>query len=81
MCAIFQKQQAVLAAGDAGVNLPGNSSLPERLLEGRGDEATADLSDRIQLPAGMSFRMRNLFLLELDLQARLGNWLAEEGVA
>lgn len=46
-----------------------------------GDEATADFSDRIRLPAGMSFRIRNLYLLELDLEARLGHWLAEEEVA
>lgn len=45
-----------------------------------GGEATADFTDRIRLPAGMSFRMRNLFLLELDLDARLGDWLAQEEI-
>ena len=45
------------------------------------EDATPDLSDRIRLPAGISFRIRNLFLLEMDLQARLDHWLTDEAVA
>jgi hypothetical protein len=45
-----------------------------------GDEATAAMSDRVKLPKGMSFRMRNLFLLDLDLQEQLGDWLTEREV-
>jgi len=43
-----------------------------------GDEATAGLADRIRLPSEISFRMRNLFLLDLDLQSKLGDWLAAD---
>jgi hypothetical protein len=46
-----------------------------------GDEATADFAQRVRLPAGVSFRMRNLLLLDLDLQARLSDWLAMEDPA
>lgn len=46
-----------------------------------GDEATADFAQRIRLPAGVSFRIRNLLLLDLDLQAKLGDWFAMESHA
>jgi len=46
-----------------------------------GDEATAALASRARLPANISFRMRNLLLLDLDLQKRLGAWLAAEAAA
>jgi hypothetical protein len=45
------------------------------------DDTTPDLSDRIRLPSGISFRILNLFLLEMDLQARLDHWLADEATA
>jgi hypothetical protein len=80
-----------LAARDGRVlRLSGSEIVPGMAFDGGagteqeeqdGGEATAELSGRIRLPAGMSFRMRNLFLLELDLEARLGHWLAEEETA
>ncbi|MCA6215768.1 hypothetical protein KGA65_04330 [Ideonella sp. B7] len=73
----------VLRLSDAEI-VPGmafDGAAGEESEEQDGDEATAVLSDRILLPAGMSFRMRNLFLMELDLEARLDQWLGEAETA
>lgn len=81
-----------LVARDGRVlRLSGDEAIPGTAFEGGppageadpldGDQATAELADRIRLPAGISFRMRNLFLLDLDLQGRLGSWLAEAAPA
>ena len=77
-----------LVARDGRVlRLSGNEAIPAMAFDGGtaadeadapyGDEATAELADRIRLPAGISSRMRNLFLLDLDLDGRLGDWLAK----
>lgn len=71
------------------VRLSGKEIVPGMVFQGAasgdpeeqdGDEATSALSDRIPLPTDMSFRMRNLFLLQLDLEHQLGDWLAEREV-
>ena len=44
------------------------------------DGAEAETAQLIRLPEGISHRVRNLFLLNLDLCNELGNWLAGPGV-
>jgi hypothetical protein len=39
------------------------------------DGAEAEVAQRIPLPEGISHRVRNLFLLNLDLSSELGKWL------
>jgi hypothetical protein len=46
-----------------------------------GEEATVALTDGARLPAGVSFRLRNLMLLDLDLHGNLGSWLETGGQA
>jgi hypothetical protein len=41
------------------------------------DGAEAEVAQRIPLPEGISHRVRNLFLLNLDLSSELGKWLTE----
>ena len=40
------------------------------------DGAEAEVAQVIPLPEGISHRVRNLFLLNLDLRGELGAWLA-----
>lgn len=81
-----------LVARDGRVlRLSGNEVVPGMAFNGgppamdaetqEGDDATADFANRIRLPIGISFRMRNLWLLDLDLHADLGKWLASESAA
>ena len=44
-------------------------------LEEDGTEATVERT--IALPDGVSYRVRNLFLLNLDLHGELNDWLGE----
>lgn len=70
------------------LRLSGNEVVPGMAFDGGpppqdvepqdGDEATADLAQRARLPDGVSFRLRNLLLLDLDLQESLGAWLIGE---
>ncbi len=43
------------------------------------DGAEAEVGQLIPVPEGISHRVRNLFLLNLDLQGELGKWLAGPG--
>ena len=43
------------------------------------DGAEAEVGQLIPVPKGISHRVRNLFLLNLDLQGELGKWLAGPG--
>lgn len=81
-----------LVARDGRVlRLSGNEIVPGMAFDGGpqaaeadaqdGDEATADFAHRVRLPAGTSSRMRNLLLLDLDLQAKMGDWLVTESPA
>lgn len=45
--------------------------------EDGGAEATVEKT--IALPEGVSYRVRNLFLLDIDLRGELGNWLGKAG--
>ena len=52
------------------VSQPGSARSPEE------DGAESEVAQVIPLPEGISHRVRNLFLLNLDLCNELGNWLS-----
>lgn len=62
-----------------GVAFDGGAGTPDESEDGVQNDGSSspELADRIRLPAGISFRMRNLFLLDLDLQGDLDAWLGE----
>ncbi len=69
---------------DRVLRLAGNDVLPGTAFsiqpqletsDEEGDGPGADHTDRVPVPAGISGRIRNLYLFELDLQGRLGEFL------
>jgi hypothetical protein len=53
------------------VDTPESARSPEE------DGAEATVEKTIPLPEGISYRIRNLFLLNIDLHGELSDWLGE----
>lgn len=61
-----------------GVAFRGNQAGPsDAARSSEEDGAEVDIGQVIPLPEGVSHRVRNLFLMNLDLRGQLGRWLTE----
>ena len=71
---VLQQRGRDIVPGVAFRGIPVSPAGAARIAEE--DGAEAEVAQRIPLPEGVSHRVRNLFLLNLDLRSELGKWLA-----
>ncbi len=57
-----------------------NTSSPIYSITDENDEENSLQSQTIPIPEGISYRVRNLYLLNLDMQGNLGEWLQQKNV-
>lgn len=80
--ALVRRDGRVLQLGDHAV-VPA-AAFEGKALRGGADEASLDdtpTDDRLHWPEGISYRIRNLHLLHLDMEGRLDDWLLQGAAA